>query len=369
MPAFKGMKRRSLNVFSLSFIDCICCGLGAIILLFVIANARSTSQRQQVARDLGAEVDRIEKEVLEGQKRLAQARNSIEKIERETVKTQGLSREVIKTMEQKAIEVALYENETLAAKDHINRLKADLRSLEQGLSRLEGGGPSSEDFGSKLRPFPGQGDRQYLTGLKMGGKHVFILVDVSASMLDDTIVGIIRRRNLPESVRLASGKWRQVVSSVDWLSTQLPLSARFQVYFFNERAIPAIPGTENRWLDTGDVKQLDEVVRRMKQTIPEKGTSLHRAFEVLRLMDPAPDNIFLLTDGLPTIGTDKPWSGRVSGEARLRLFDEAIRLLPSRVPVNIILYPMEGDPAAASAFWRLATFTKGSFICPSRDWP
>ena len=27
------MKRRKLTVFSISFIDCICCGLGAIILL------------------------------------------------------------------------------------------------------------------------------------------------------------------------------------------------------------------------------------------------------------------------------------------------------------------------------------------------
>jgi hypothetical protein len=159
------------------------------------------------------------------------------------------------------------------------------------------------------------------------------------------------------------------VSSVDWLTAQLPPGAKFQVYFFNETAGPAIPGTQNRWLDAADVQQLDEVVRRMRQTLPEKGTSLHRAFEALRLMDPAPDNLFLLTDGLPTMGTDRPWSSRVSGEARLRLFDEAIRLLPSRVPVNIILYPMEGDPAAASAFWRLATFTKGSFICPSRDWP
>jgi hypothetical protein len=363
------MKRRSLNVFSLSFIDCICCGLGAIILLFVIANARSTSQRHQVAHDLRAEVDRVEKEVLEAQKRLAQARNTIEKIERETVKTQGLSREVIKTMEQKVIEVAFYENETQATKVHIHRLKADLRSLEQGLSRLEGGGQPGEDYGSKLRPFRGQGDRQYLTDLKMGGKHIFVLVDVSASMLDDTIVGIIRRRNLPESLRLTSGKWRQVVSSVDWLSTQLPQSAKFQVYFFNETAIPAIPGTENRWLDAGDIKQLDEVVRRMKQTVPEKGTSLHRAFEAFRLMNPAPDNIFLLTDGLPTMAADRPWGSRVSGEARLKLFNEAVRLLPSRVPVNIILYPMEGDPGAASAFWRLATFTGGSFLCPSRDWP
>jgi len=363
------MKKRSVTLFSVSFIDCITCGLGAMLLLFVIVNARSVAGRSKITSDIRGEVDRIEKEVLQGKKDLVEARNTMEQTLEELVKTQGLSRRVLETLTEKKTELSSYDNDTLASREHINRLKADLKAKEEALKRLEGGSTSRDDHGSKVRQFTGEGDRQYLTGLKMGGKHIFLLVDVSASMLDDTIVGIIRRRNLPESLRVASGKWRQVVSSVDWLSTQLPQSAKFQVYFFNETAIPAIPGTENRWLDTGDVKQLDEVVRRMKQTVPEKGTSLHKAFEAFRMMDPAPDNLFLLTDGLPTMGADRPWGNKVSGEARLKLFNEAVRLLPSRVPVNIILFPMEGDPGARSAFWRLATFTGASFLCPSREWP
>ena len=70
------MKRRSINVFSLSFIDCICCGLGAIILLFVIVNAKGAVRRDTVTSDLRAEVSKIEKEVLEGQKKLIEVRNS-----------------------------------------------------------------------------------------------------------------------------------------------------------------------------------------------------------------------------------------------------------------------------------------------------
>jgi hypothetical protein len=37
--------------------------------------------------------------------------------------------------------------------------------------------------------------------------------------------------------------------------------------------------------------------------------------------------------------------------------------------VNVILLPMEGDPMAASAFWRLAQLTRGSFLSPAEDWP
>jgi hypothetical protein len=30
---------------------------------------------------------------------------------------------------------------------------------------------------------------------------------------------------------------------------------------------------------------------------------------------------------------------------------------------------MEGDPMAASAFWKLAIATRGAFLAPSKDWP
>jgi hypothetical protein len=86
-------------------------------------------------------------------------------------------------------------------------------------------------------------------------------------------------------------------------------------------------------------------------------------------MSPAPDNLFLLTDGLPTMGKDKPWGSRVSADKRLSLFRDAVKRLPAGLPVNTILFPMEGDPMAASEFWRLAVDTRGSFMCPAKDWP
>jgi hypothetical protein len=103
--------------------------------------------------------------------------------------------------------------------------------------------------------------------------------------------------------------------------------------------------------------------------VPNGSTSLVNALTVAGSLVPKPDNIFLLTDSLPTMGSSKPWGRRVSSKKRLNLFNQAVRRLPSGIPVNIILFPMEGDPLAASAYWRLAKTTKGSFLCPSRDWP
>ena len=89
----------------------------------------------------------------------------------------------------------------------------------------------------------------------------------------------------------------------------------------------------------------------------------------MQQLSPTPDNIFLITDGLPTQGATAPRGSKVSGQQRRKLYRDAIRQLPGNVPVNIILAPMEGDPMAASEFWQLAQVSRGSFLSPSRDWP
>lgn len=362
------MKRRAVNVFSLSFLDIITCGLGAIILLFVLVNAKSAAQRDAITSDFRAETDRLQQNVIEAKKELVAARNSLEQTEAELVRTEGLSRKIIEILEQKKIELSDRQDDTLATKAHVEKLKSDLKALEEELKRLKAGAKTRDDQGRRLRKFPGYGDRQYLTDLKMGGRRIFVLVDASASMLDETVVGVIRRRNLNSRQKLASAKWQQAVATVNWLASQLPQTSRFQIYAFNETARPLLKGTRDTWLDAGNVDQLNRAADGIGGVVPEKGTSLLNAFTAMRAMKPPPDNIFLLTDGLPTMGSRTPWRKRVSSEKRLGLFKEAIGELPA-APVNIILYPLEGDPLAADAFWRLAKRTRGSFFAPSKDWP
>jgi hypothetical protein len=363
------MRRRKLNVFSLSFIDCICCGLGAIILLFILVNAKGAVRRNAVTSDLHAEVSKMEKQVLEGKKNLVEVRNTLAQTEIELVTTQGRASEVIEILNEKKVELADRDRETLASRAHANKLKADVKSLEEELRRLKAGAKTQDELGSRLLPFTGHGDRQYLTDLKMGGKRILILVDASASMLDETIVGIIRRRNLTDTGKIKAPKWQQVVKTVDWLLSQLPKNSKFQIYTFNETPRPLSRDTKGVWLDAGDVDHLRRAADNMHKVVPEKGTSLLNAFKAIGELKPAPDNIFLLSDSLPTMGSSKPWRTRVSSDKRASLFEEAVQKLPRGVPVNIILYPMEGDPLAADAYWRLARKTRGSFFCPSRNWP
>ena len=363
------MKRRRINVFSLSFLDCICCGLGAVILLFVIVNAKSAIRKDTVTSDLQGEVSRWENLVLESKKDLITTRNTWEKTEKQLVKTQGLSKQVIQIIKERKDELAHAHKDTLANSAHLNKLKADLKSLEEDLKRLEAGSKEDDAYGSKLRKFPGVGDRQYLTDLKLGGNRIFILVDVSASMLDDTVLGIILKRNLSDAQKIKSKKWQQAVATIDWLTANLPATSKFQIYTFNEKATPLLRGTEKTWLEGRNVESLNSAIARLRKVIPQKGTSLLNAFQAAREMQPPPDNLFLLTDSLPTMGANKSRQSKVSGKKRIVLFNDAIQHLPSRVPLNVILYPMEGDPLAAVLFWRLTAMTKGSFFCPSKDWP
>ena len=363
------MARRKVTPFSLSFLDIMFCGFGAVVLLVLVLNHDTVKSREEVFTDLRAEAVRLQKEVLTGEENLVEARNSLAATEKDIVLMQGESGRVIDTINELEIEIARMSNETLASREHINQLSTDLKTLDEVQKRLGAVAEADRDAGEKVREFKGEGDRQYLTGLKMGGKRILILVDASASMLDETIVNIIRRRNMDAASRIGAPKWQRTLKTADWLVSNLPATSQFQMYSFNTRAKATLAGTDGKWLQASDRGDVDGAVSALYQLAPEGGTSLYHAFSAANSMVPKPDNILLITDGLPTQGRSKPVSTTVSADKRLDHFEKAARVLDAGVPVNIILYPMEGDPFAASAFWKLAADTRGSFFSPSRDWP
>jgi hypothetical protein len=190
-------------------------------------------------------------------------------------------------------------------------------------------------------------------------------------MLGRTYVNVIRYRNMPEDLKRKAPKWRQVVNTVDWITTQIQPDAKFQIYTFNTEAHSVLAGTDGQWLDPGDGSKVTEAVDALRENvIPDKGTSLFAAFESVKALLPMPDNVYLLTDGLPTQGRRPPSrTEMVRPEDRFKHFNQAMKARPKNVPMNVLLYPMDGDPEAAGHYWRLALDSRGSFMAPSRDWP
>jgi hypothetical protein len=150
----------------------------------------------------------------------------------------------------------------------------------------------------------------------------------------------------------------------------LPPKSQFQIYAFNTQAKPLLESSAGKWLSTSDAVALNDAVAQMRKLIPQDGTSLENALAVVTQLNPRPDSIVLVTDGLPTQGDAPPMIRKtVDGEQRLKLFQRSLGRLPAGIPVNVILMPMEGDPMAPSAFWALTRKTKGIFLSPARDWP
>ncbi|GAA5524188.1 hypothetical protein Maes01_00742 [Microbulbifer aestuariivivens] len=357
-------RKRRFSAFSLSFLDIMSCGFGAVALIFLIIRHGSDQDIQVENPELAAEVNLLQEEVAFGREHLVLARNTLDVTSDELADAQGLARRILEQIDEIKGNIAEIDSNT--EEQDIKRLQEKLQKLEQAKKELEA---ENKKLGNNVRKFVGEGDRQYLTGLRLGGDRILILVDASASMLGDELIKVIRARNMSSRVKRETEKWQRAITTVSWLTAQFPQNSQYQIFTFNTGFSAVIPGTESRWLNVDDREQMDQAIKKLGEVVPEGGTSLERVFNGVNGMSPLPDNIILITDGLPTQGMKKPRGNTISGKQRLDLFKRAVKVLPQNVPVNVILAPMEGDPYAASEFWKLAMETRGSFLAPSRDWP
>jgi hypothetical protein len=362
-------KRRAFEVFTLSFLDCICCGFGAVVLFYTIVQAHSGAKEIIRIDQLTGEVRKLEEEVKEGVKNLVVLRNTLEKTDEDAAAARARAIRVAEELKKRKVESSTYDEESIARREHINKLIADIKSLEEGKKRLEGGALDKGPAGDRIKAFRGRGDRRYVSALRIRGKRIMVLVDTSASMLYVDVVKIIRLRNEPEAARKLGPKWRRALDMVEWVTAQLPNNSQFQVYGFNVKARAVVGATQGKWLDGNDPRAINNVLTAARSIVPGDGTSLVNALTALRTINPAPDQIILITDGLPTQGSVPPSRKFINVREREKLFNDAMKTVTKDQPMDVVLLPMKGDLLAAHAFWRLARKTGGSYVIPSRDWP
>lgn len=360
-------KRRDSNVFSLSFLDIMSCGFGAVILIFIVIKHGSEATPQESNREILAEVRKIEEQITDESEKLVVLKNTLSDTDDEIATTEEAIRIVIEEIKKLEAEIAALQAAGSSQDQSIEELKSEIKELEEEAASLKNS--VEDETGVDSRSFLGSGDRQYLSGVHLGGQHILILLDTSASMLDNTIVNVVRRRNMSDQQKLESPKWQRALSTIEWVVANIPRDANVQLVSFNETAAPAVAGSEGTWIKADDREMVDDAIENLKQTVPKGGTSLHHAFALSRELSPEPDSIFLIVDSLPTQGLEPPRSTNISSRDRIRLFSGALDELPGGIPVTVILFPMEGDPIAAPSYWRLAQITGGAFLSPPEDWP
>ena len=94
------MARRQFNVFNLSFLDIMSCGLGAVVLFFMIISAQVSVRADKADIRLLSDTFRLEEEVLDGRKNLVRLRTVFEDKQQEKISAEGESKQLQVTLEE-----------------------------------------------------------------------------------------------------------------------------------------------------------------------------------------------------------------------------------------------------------------------------
>ncbi len=346
----RARKTAGINV---AFIDVMSCGLGALMLILILAKYKTELPEDQ-SNALDAE--------------LAQLQGQNQK------KGQSVD-ELQAQISARNADLAGLVGRLQSVRDDVAAQKALNESLRKQAGDLE-----EQAAAQNPAPIPISGERlqNYLLGLRVEGEKIVMLIDSSASMADERLIDIIKYKVSSRAKRSRAPKWRRTKRIADWLVAQVPAGSDYMVVGFAEKAA-AVGGSG--WKKGADVADAAAVKTALGKVIPEGGTNLGAAIAALRHQAAGFTDVYIVTDGLPTRGDKKLSSffsgcasivGRsasISGECRAKLLEKIVSDYTAPAKVNVILLPLEGDPLASSAFWRWTSSTRGLLISPEASWP
>ncbi|MCH6258299.1 hypothetical protein MLD52_17185 [Puniceicoccaceae bacterium K14] len=350
-------KRRSTEVFSLSFLDCICCGFGAVLLLFVLTAGNKAS----IYSTIEAKISQI----------IGEMTDSIAKKDKELETLRAYLLDVKDEHEEISIELDEKKSLRTDLDDSLALLMKELALIEEALGKLMKDKEEIPKVEEKPPiPIPNEERRQYLTGFDMKGDHILFLVEASGSMLDDEVTKAAERLQDEDEEKKKAPKWVRTKNGLQWLIANfVDKTTRYKIIFFNNELHPLETDSGGTWHDPFNADTTLEVLDLIDEIVPGEGANLEIAFDIVDDLDVVPNRIVLIADGLPTLADSYSKAGLLSDVDRINMFRAAKKILLSGVPVNTILYPMLNDPAAAVHFWRLSNERGGAMVCPSESWP
>jgi len=222
-------RRREVEVFSLSFLDCICCGFGAIILLLVLSEIGQPAELEKSRKHLGGEVRLLEEQLntLRGQtdELNRELPGSRETLERERGRLTNLAGDLSSIQGRYA-----GSREDASVTNIIERqLVAAQQTLSEEMQRLltqRAQSPRSAAIG----------------GIPIDSDYVIFIIDTSSSM--------------------TSNHWDVNLAIVDEILSLYPHVQGLQV--LNDQGTYMYEGTRGRWLaDTP--QQRKEIRERAKR--------------------------------------------------------------------------------------------------------
>lgn len=162
-------RRRNIEAFSLSFLDCICCGFGAIILLIVLSKIYEPVVVEESEQDL---------------------RKLIALLQQELFDIRGTSTILDRTLKE-------VKEETRATKTNLGKLEGDLSKIEGQYKASREDEDETIDIGElsaarqrlseeqkRLQPYYRRPDEDAVAGIPVDSEYIIFVIDTSGSMLD-----------------------------------------------------------------------------------------------------------------------------------------------------------------------------------------
>ena len=160
-------KKREIEAFSLSFLDCICCGFGAIILLLVLSKIYEPVILEKTNEDLQQLIAKLQEELFQIRGETDVVQRELGRVRLETSETRLHMSTLQKNLNTVQGQYALINTDDPA----LNLDEGDLRSARQHLT---------EEM-MNLRPFRRTPD-DAVGGIPVDSEYIIFVIDTSGSM-------------------------------------------------------------------------------------------------------------------------------------------------------------------------------------------
>ena len=161
-------RRRDIEIFSLSFLDVICCGFGAIILLFVLSKFAEPVIIEELREDLQSVIVRLEEELFEIRGETAVLNRELQG------KKEQLSEEK-KNLARLQGDLSSIEGEFKASNQHARVQNIIEDKLARALQQL------TAEMKRLLKNQPREVDRS-VGGIPVDSEYIIFIIDTSGSM-------------------------------------------------------------------------------------------------------------------------------------------------------------------------------------------
>jgi hypothetical protein len=221
------VKRRETEIFSISFLDCITCGLGSVVLLLVLSNMRSP-EIEQSDEDLQQQLLKLQDEIID---------------------IQGQSDILNRDLKAKQVQLSDEKKRIARLQGDLSDIRGKFRTSKQEAdvaNQLEGRLASAQQtLTEEMKRVLGQGFRRKkddaIGGIPVDSEYIIFIIDTSGSMFNYV--------------------WPMMLKKVEETLNLYPKVKGFQV--MNDEGVYMFTGYRGKWIpDTPN--QRKTVVERLR---------------------------------------------------------------------------------------------------------